>query len=258
MPTVEPPAAPTLLDLPAVEELYGEHPTARTGGGTPYVNIADAYVAWVTYVNGGMLNRGNLLCFDYAMRHLAACGTTSPMVEIGVFAGLSTNLLAYYRRRHGVTVPYFNCDGWQYEGADGFMGDSPIGEADYRAFVMQSYRRNVEFFSAADRPHTIEALSDDFFARWNAGRAMTDLFGRRCTLGGPISFCYVDGDHSYAASKSDFENADRWLEVGGMVLFDDSADGTKFECGRLMREILELPNYRLVVKNPNYMFQKVA
>ena len=71
---------------------------------------------WVTYVNGGML------CFDYAMRSLAASGTTSPMVKIRIFAGLSTNLLTYYRRRHGVTVPFFNCDGWCYDGGNGLIG----------------------------------------------------------------------------------------------------------------------------------------
>lgn len=251
--------SPALLpELPPVAKLYKDQPTARTGSGIPFVNIADSYVSWVTYVNGGMLNKGNLLCFDYAMRHLAASGTTSPMVEIGIFAGLSTNLLAYYRRRHGVAVPFFNCDGWCYDGGDGLIGDSDITRTDYRAFVKASYLRNVEFFSPGDRPHTIEALSDAFFAQWDAGRTTTDVFGRRCTLGGPVSFCYVDGDHSYEVSRRDFANTDRHLEVGGMILFDDSADGTTFECGRLMHEILEMPSYRLVVKNPNYLFQKVA
>jgi hypothetical protein len=240
----------------SVLEQYRDYPTARTGGGTSYVNIADEYVAWLGFANAGMLNRGNLLCFDYALRNLPAGG--GAMVEIGAFAGLSTNLLGHYRRKHGVTVPFFNCDRWVFEGADGNVGDSPITHAEYRTYVRDSYLRNVRTFSRGDLPHTIEAFSDEFFKAWGERRATRDVFDRDVVLGGPISFCYIDGDHRYEPSRRDFLNVDRFLSVGGFVLFDDSADGTKFECGRVVEEVKRMPNYRLVVRNPNYLFQKIG
>ena len=50
----------------------------------------------------------------------------------------------------------------------------------------------------------------------------SDVFGRSFQLGGPISFCYIDGNHTDDLAKRDFENCDRYLEKGGFVLFDDS------------------------------------
>ena len=244
------PSAPNALDH------YRDFPVGRTGGGIPFVNIQDEFVSWLTFANSGMLSKGNLLCFDHAIRNLPVAGA---MVEIGICAGLSTNLLAYYRARHGVTAPFFNCDAWLFEGVVGqTLGESAVRHADYRAFVRESYIRNVRMFSKNDLPHTIELLSDDFFAAWDRRDTRTDVFGRTTRLGGPIAFCYVDGDHAYAQSRRDFENVDRHLVPGGFILFDDSADGTIFECGRVVEEVKSMPNYRVVVKNPNYLVQKLA
>jgi hypothetical protein len=238
-----------------VADAYRQFPTARTTSGMPFINIADEYVNWLTFINSGMLAKGNLLCFDYALSHLPS---QNPVLEIGVFAGLSTNLLTYYRARHGVTNPFINCDRWQFEGAAGNVGDSNLSHADYRRFVRDSYLRNVRMFSRDDLPHTIEFSSDELFEKWNDGATAIDLFERPTPLGGTITFCYIDGDHSYEPARRDFLNTDRHLEPGGFILFDDSADGTKFEVGRVIEEVKRLPNYRVVIQNPNYLFQKMA
>ncbi|HUN81387.1 MAG TPA: class I SAM-dependent methyltransferase [Phycisphaerae bacterium] len=232
---------------------YLAAPTRKTSSGLSYIDISDEYVNWLAFANAGMLNRGNLLCFDYAIANLPS---DHPIVEIGVFCGLSTNLLTWYKRRHGRTNLLFNCDAWLFEGADGNVGGSDLSHADYRSFVRESYLRNVRMFSAADLPHTIEALSDDFFARWAAGHLERDLFGRPAKLGGPISFCYIDGSHTYEAASRDFRNTDRFLEPGGFVLFDDSADGSKWEVTRVVEDVKQLGTYRLITQNPNYLFQK--
>jgi hypothetical protein len=239
----------------SVEGLYKDYPTARTGGGTPYINLTDDYIAYLSFANAGMLNRGNLLCFDYAIRNLPS---NNPIVEIGSFCGLSTNLLAYFKRRHGATNQIFNCDRWEFEGAVGNVGDSDIPHSAYRTFVRDSYIRNVRTFSQPQLPHTIEQLSDDFFTAWSRGQAMVDVFGRVATLGGPIAFCYIDGNHEYAFARSDFDHADAFLEPGGFILFDDSADGSAWEVCRVVEEVKRLNHYRLVTKNPNYLFQKIA
>jgi hypothetical protein len=238
-----------------VAELYKDFPTARTGGGIVYTDLTNDYIAYLTFVNAGMLNKGNLLCFDYAIRNLPS---NNPIVEIGSFCGLSTNLLSYFLQKHGKTNRIFNCDKWEFEGADGNVGDTDISHADYRLFARDSFIRNVKMFSRPEVPSTIEMLSDDFFTAWGHGETTTDVFGRTANLGGPISFCYIDGNHEYRFAKSDFENTDRFLEPGGFVLFDDSADGSKWEVSRVIEEVKQRDDYRFVVKNPNYMFQKVA
>jgi len=248
--TLSPRTASSVLDQ------YHDFPVGRTASGLSFVNIQDEFVSWLSFANPGMLAKGNLLCFDYAIRNMPKTGA---MVEIGVCAGLSTNLLAYYRAKHGVTNPFFNCDAWLFEGVVGdTLGQSSVRHDAYRAFVRESYLRNVQMFSPSDLPHTIELLSDDFFAAWERREKRLDLFGQQATLGGPISFCYIDGDHGYAQSRRDFENVDRHLLPGGFILFDDSADGTRFEVGRVVEEVKGMPNYRVVVKNPNYLVQKMG
>jgi hypothetical protein len=83
------------------------------------------------------------------------------------------------------------------------------------------------------------------------------VFGREVQLGGPLSFCYIDGNHTYDFARRDFENCAEHLETGGFVLFDDSSDQSEFGVGRLMHEIKKMAGFELVIKNPNYLFKKV-
>lgn len=248
----------SVLDEPsAIEVLYSECPRRRTSSGIEYIDLTDEFITWLGYANAGMLNRGNLLCFDYALRNLPS---DAPIVEIGSFCGLSTNLLSYFKGRHQRANALFTCDRWQFEGAnpDGMVGDSRISHADYRQFVKETFCRNVGMFSADDLPHTVEMLADEFFDAWNQGQGTHDVFDRPVKLGGPIAFCYIDGDHRYAPARRDFLNADRHLQPGGFILFDDSADGSHWEVCRVIEEVKRLPNYRVVIKNPNYLVQKIG
>jgi len=219
------------------------------------IDISDEYVNWLCFANAGMLHRGNLYCFDYALRNLPS---RAPLVEIGSFCGLSTNLLTYYKQRHGRANPLITSDRWEFEGAQNGhkLGASSVGHTEYSAFVRETYLRNIQMFSREDLPYTVEKLSDDFFAAWRAREEVTDVLGRPVKLGGPISFCYIDGNHTYEYAKRDFEHADEFLEAGGFLLFDDSADGSEWEVCRVVAEVLGSNRYELVVKNPNYLFRK--
>jgi hypothetical protein len=239
----------------SIEELYKDFPISKTNGGIKYIDLTDGYTSWLGYANAGMLNKGNLLCFDYALKNLPS---KHPMIEIGIFAGLSTNLLTYFKQKHSAANTLFNCDKWIFESSgEGSLCGGPVTHAQYRTFVRDSYIRNVRTFSPASLPYTIEAISDEFFAAWAEGHTITDVFGRSVKLGGPISFCYIDGNHTYDFARRDFENTDQFLEPGGFVLFDDSADGSIWEVSRVIEEVKLNPRYRFVVKNPNYMFQKI-
>ncbi len=223
-------------------------------GGQPApqrIDISDRYVNWLCFANAGMLDRGNLYCLDYAMEHLPS---GAPVIEIGSFCGLSTNLLTYYKRRHGRKNPLITCDRWDFEGAE--SNPAPGGPTAYREFVRDSFIRNVKMFSSDDPPYTVEMFSDEFFRAWRAGAEETDVLGRPVKLGGPISFCFIDGNHSYEYAKRDFEHTDEFLERGGFILFDDSSDGSGWEVCNVVKEVEASGRYDLVIKNPNYFFRK--
>ncbi|WP_264320280.1 class I SAM-dependent methyltransferase [Zarconia navalis] len=182
------------------------------------------------------------------------------MIEIGSFCGLSTNLISYFKLKKNVKNKLFCSDAWNFEGAEkkDFLGGHPyLKHSDYKEFVRESFIRNVKFFSGQDLPYAIELFSDDFFAEWIHGSQLTDIFGRSIQLGGSISFAFIDGNHQYDFVRRDFYNVDRLLEVGGFLLFDDSADGTQWEVKQVITEVLESERYELVKKNPNYFFKKL-
>jgi hypothetical protein len=228
--------------------------------GIEYVNtktIYDEYINWLTFVNAGMLSKGNIYSIRFALERLPS---ESPVLEIGSFCGLSTNVMSYLLSVQGKKNRIISCDKWLFEGSEngGNLGDSQISHYQYREFVKSTFMGNVEFFSQNNKPYTIERTSDEFFTLWEKGEKTYDIFGREISLGGKISFCYIDGNHTYEFAKRDFENVDKYLELGGFVLFDDSSDMDLFGLTRLMREIKRNYNYKLVMKNPNYLFKKIA
>jgi hypothetical protein len=214
------------------------------------------YMTWLGFANAGMLSPGNVESFDYAICHLPS---SAPIVEIGSFCGLSTNMLTYLKQRHGATNPLITSDRWIFEGSEkgGMLGDSPtVSHDDYRDFVKETFIRNIRMFSRHDLPYTIELWSDEFFVAWTAGERRQDVLGRQITLGGPISFCYIDGNHTYEFARRDFENTDKHLERGGFILFDDSAEDSGFEVWRVAQDAMATGRYQLVARNPNYFLQK--
>lgn len=213
------------------------------------------FMSWLTFANAGMLTRGNAYCFDYAVKNLPG---SAPIVEIGSFCGLSTNMITHCKERHGVRNSLITCDKWIFEGmeSDGLLGGSSISHAEYHDFVRDTFIRNIKMFSRSDLPFTLEMFSDKFFAAWSKSDKCRDVLSREIQLGGPISFCYIDGDHSYTQARRDFDNCDEHLEPGGFILFDDSADGSGFDVRKVVKEVISTGRYEIVAKNPNYFFRK--
>jgi hypothetical protein len=211
------------------------------------------YLSWLTFANAGMLARGNVWCMNHAISNLPS---DDPVLEIGAFCGLSTNVLGYLLERNGRRNRLITCDKWEFEGSEdgGPLHDSGITHEQYREFVMGTFERNVRMFSPR-LPAAVEMLSDEMFAAWATGDLRRDVFGRDVQLGGPISFAYIDGNHTYEFAKRDFQNCDRYLVPGGFILFDDSEDGADFGANRVARESLRA-GYTLVAKNRNYLVRK--
>lgn len=219
--------------------------------------LSDEFINWLCFANAGMLDRGNIWCFDYAISHLPS---QAPIVEIGSFCGLSTNLMTYLKLKHGVENKLICSDAWDFEGAEKgrALGGHPfIKHQEYKDFVKTTFMKNVSFFSNNDLPFSIELTSDDFFELWNREERVKDIFDREIKLSGSISFAYIDGNHSYESVRQDFQNVDRFLELEGFILFDDSADGSGWDVCRVVEEVARSRRYQLVKKNPNYLFQKL-
>ena len=218
--------------------------------------INDEYINWLSFANAGMLQRGNLYCFDYAVKNIPS---DNPILEIGAFCGLSTNIISYYKHMHKKNNKTYVIDKWIFEdnGSKEYIGFSEVKHADYKNFVKESFLRNVYFFSGNDLPVTFELFSDDFFSKWYDNNLTEDISGNKIQPGGKFSFVFIDGNHSYDYAKRDFINADKFLDINGFILFDDSFDNSIFEVNRLTKEILLDKRYKLICKNPNYFFQKI-
>ena len=219
--------------------------------------VRDDFAKLLGYINPGMLSTGNLALFDYCIRNLRS---NAPIVEIGSFAGLSLNNMIHLLKTHRRNNHVFSVDEWNGEGhgaPEECIPGSCITWEEYKSHTIDTFRRNVSLFSRDRMPHHIVSNSDGFFASWQEGETRSDFFGKQVTLGGPISFAYIDGDHSYEQSRRDFENVDKVLEVDGFIVFDDSADNTSWGSHRTAAEAAGREDYRLVDKNPNYCIQKV-
>jgi hypothetical protein len=216
--------------------------------------VWDAPMNWMRYIVPGMLDHGNIDLFNYCFKRLPS---EAPIIEIGSFAGKSLNYIILLLRRGGRRNPVISVDEWKFECSESDDRiDGGRSFADYRAHVIETFRRNITLFSGDRMPHHIELSSDAFFAAWASREERTDFFGRPTRLGGPISFAYIDGEHSYAQSKKDFDNADRYLQPGGFIVFDDTADHHSFGCKRTAEEAAALERYEVVAKNPNYCLRK--
>jgi predicted O-methyltransferase YrrM len=214
------------------------------------------FLEWVRFAVPGMLAEGNIDAMKYAIENMPP---GKPIMEIGSFCGLSTVVLSYLLDKRSKTTPIYTCDKWEFEGQQlgAPLGDSPsVTHNGYREHVRNTFLRSMQTFAANRLPYTIECFSDEFFRRWFENEKTVDVFDRPVTLGGEISFCFIDGNHTYEFAKRDFENSNRALVSGGFILFDDSEDGGPFGVNQLTREIASGNQYELVSRNPNYLFRK--
>jgi hypothetical protein len=207
------------------------------------------------FANAGMLHTGHRYLIDLAVRELPS---EDPVLEIGAFCGLSTNVITYFLETQERRNVLFSTDPWVFEGEGGAMlPDSAIAFEDYRALVREQSERNVRFWSARRLPHAYRLTSDDFFAAWRAGETLSDVFGREAQFGGPIAFCFVDGDHRHEQAERDFLHADEFLVDGGFVLFDDSDEFGAFpQVYDVVQKAIDRHGYELVAANPHHLLRK--
>lgn len=230
-----------------------------------FIDACDEYINWLLVSNPGMQHKGNVYCFDLAIRELPG---NYPILEIGAHAGLSANILTWLLKKHKRSNAVISVDPWIVRGyydenapdqnyLNQFAGNAAISRSAYADFIRESYIRNVRFFSAGCEPYAFQTTADMFFSDWAEQKQLTDQLGREFQTGGKLGFVYIDGNHDYDFCRRDFENADRFLVPGGFILFDDAADGSSLGSARFARELENDTRYKLRAKNPNRLFQKL-
>jgi hypothetical protein len=220
------------------------------------------YLAWLTITVPGWLVKGNIDAIGYALANLPA--DSHSIVEIGSFCGLSACALCYLRDKQGLKSPLYTCDSWDFESLlwledqNPFFDHQALTYREFKDFVRVSFVRNVLTFCQPNLPRSFEMPSDSFFHHWRMIDRATDVLGHERDLGGLISFCYIDGNHTYPFVRRDFENTDPFLVPGGFILFDDSHKDTEWpDVRKVALEVQACDRYELVSENPNYLFRKI-
>ncbi|HPW67048.1 MAG TPA: class I SAM-dependent methyltransferase [Salinivirgaceae bacterium] len=204
------------------------------------------------YIVPGWLEPGHLYCIDYAIKNL---NSDKPILEIGTFAGLSTNVILHFLKKHNRNNLFYTTDWYMDDTKD---EDKICDLASGRLicdYLKESFVRNVKTFHPKANILSSELSSDDFFAAWNKDE-IKNLHGGKFRPEGEISFAYIDGNHKYEFAKRDFENVDKILISGGFILFDDSADYTNWGSKKVAQEAAKSGKYEVVRKNPHYFLRK--
>jgi hypothetical protein len=226
----------------------------------PYYN--NETLEWMNYSFASPEN-GFPLRKQYSCRYaLERLPSEAPIIEIGVFSGRSTNFLIYLQESLNLSNRLITTDPWRF-GSDKRLNINVTME-DYQNQIKEQFIRNMSFWHQDSLPESFDMNSDNFFSKWTTDSELGTLFSKTSKLGGEISFCYLDGDHSYEQVKKDFTNIDKILQAQGFIFFDDSdryhLDAGKMAngCYKLVCEILKTKRYVVAIKNPNYLLQKVG
>lgn len=148
-------------------------------------------------------------------RAAAAYARVGPVLEIGTYCGKSTIYLATAARAAGqrvVTVDHHhgseeNQPGWEYH--DRRLVDPRTGRLD----TLPHFRATL-----ADA-----GLEEDVIAIVGTSAAVARLWGT------PLGLVFIDGGHTDAAARADYEGWAPWVARGGALaihdVFPDPADG---------------------------------
>lgn len=212
-------------------------------------------------ISAGMLHPGNVYLMECAIQNMPDNGA---VVEVGLYGGLSTNLIIHLLQRYQRAAAFFGCDAWIYEGYHDQAGQDKTGIDDrpdiprdiYSAYIREAFMRATQLLSAGRLPGTCHCTFEDFYDQWAKQACATGVFQRTVQLGGPIAFAYIDGNHAYDFVRRDVENTARHLLPGGFMLLDDTADHLPFGSRRLAQEWNRRGDFELVKKNPNYLLRK--
>lgn len=233
-----------------------------TGNKTSPIEEDDMFIKRLrsSVIGEGMLPPQNVSLMAYAIQHMPDIGV---VLEIGSYAGLSANIILHLMSKHAKPHKMYCVDAWIYEGyhdqkelnQEFIDGRSDVLRSDYCIYIKNAFIQSMRLFQPHRLPYAFHEKSSVFFSYWNK-KEMTDVFGRTIIPVGPISFAYIDGDHSYVAAKDDYENTLRLLMPGGFILLDDTAKELRFGSVQLRNEIMTDSRIEIVSSDYNLLIRK--
>ncbi|WP_348262466.1 class I SAM-dependent methyltransferase [Telmatobacter sp. DSM 110680] len=132
---------------------------------------------------------------------MAVCAPRkSVIVEIGSFKGKSTVLLGKLAQRYGIG-PIVAIDPHTFHNVELAEHRSTPGATSFDAF-----QKNLETAGVASSIEVHRAFSSEVAASWSR----------------PIGLLWIDGDHSYAGAKSDFDGFIPCVLPNGLVALHDA------------------------------------
>ena len=112
-------------------------------------------------------------------------------------------------------------------------------------------RRRTRLYNefSADRPHTeMVMLRADSHAPETLAATERALGGRR------IDFLFIDGDHTYAGVKSDYENYGAFVAAGGIIAFHDiRTTGREREVSSFWKELKSHGGCEEIAYKPDHL-----
>lgn len=175
-----------------------------------------------------LFRHGNVIpgmCDDikiHALCEIARYSTQGDVVEIGSWWGKSAFILARLARCFGIgktlCVDPWSVD-YVVQNDEGGLVDSGIGEYDCDE-ALRVFEMNLLPYSANDVNY-LRMPSITGAMHYNEHKqATTDSFGTTDYCG-KIAILHIDGNHSYAAAKSDVEAWTGYVLAGGWIVIDD-------------------------------------
>ncbi len=141
----------------------------------------------------------------YTLYLLAKDGPgTGAIVEIGSFKGRSTAFLAMGSKRASrgpvTAIDHFRGSPEHQPGTAG-----EVRELVESGSTFPTFRRNLETAGLWDQVEPVETSSQEAARSWNQ----------------PIRLLFIDGDHSYESSRTDYLSFERFVVDGGIICFHD-------------------------------------
>jgi predicted O-methyltransferase YrrM len=166
----------------------------------------------VSQVEGWLTDREVAFLYKTARE----CSQDGVILEIGSWKGKSTICLAKGSEA-GAKVPVYAVDPHIGTLEQGMWMD---GRSSF-----EDFRKNISESGVEDLVIPLAKRSQDVAKNWDT----------------PISFLWIDGDHSYAGAMSDFELFSKWVVEGGVIAFHDS---TQDEVPQVVVEVFGRPGFR--------------
>ncbi len=207
--------------------------------------ILDDYGRMIVKSVAGGLHPAVPGALEFAMSNLPY---DAPIVELGAFCGLSTNLLAHCKVKQGLRNRIIACDSWGLGPAEKTQAQTEQSGSDYGHFLRASFINSITTFCPEPHPYGVEMRPHEFSASWKRHEVVQDVLGRDIELGGPISFCFLRQKGQDYDVLQVLQDCDEYLSSGAFLLLDHCCSfSARKELENVFRHVKSSGKYELLI-----------